>query len=32
MEELLKVTLLHRYFSRFLNRTDGTKQRKASHM
>ena len=29
---LLKVTLLHRWFSRFLNRTNGTKSRKASHM
>ena len=29
---LLKVTLLHGCFSRFLNDTDGTKSRKASHI
>ena len=28
----LKVTLLHRYFSRFLNCTNGTKSRKAPYM
>ena len=29
---LLKVALLHGCFSRFLNCTNGTKSRKASHM
>ena len=29
---LLKVTLLHGYFSRFLNCTNGTKSRNASHL
>ena len=29
---VLKVTLLHGCFSRFLNCTNGTKSRKASHM
>ena len=29
---LLKVTLLHRCFSRFLNYTNGTKSRNASHI
>ena len=29
---LLKVTLLHGCFSRFLNCTDGTKSRKTSHI
>ena len=29
---LLKVTLLHRCFSRFLNCTNGTKSRNASHI
>ena len=29
---LLKVTLLHGYFSRFLIRTNGTKMRNASHI
>ena len=29
---LLKVTLLHGCFSRFINRTNGTKSRKASHI
>ena len=29
---LLKVTLIHGYFSRFLNCTNGTKSRNASHM
>ena len=29
---LLKVTLMHECFSRFLNCTNGTKSRKASHM
>ena len=29
---LLKVTLFHECFSRFLNRANGTKSRKASHM
>ena len=28
---LLKVTLLHEFFSRFSNCTNGTKSRKASH-
>ena len=34
MEEftLLKVTLLHEHLSRFLNRTNCTKSRKASHL
>ena len=31
-ETLLKLTLLHECFSRFLNCTNGTKTRKASHM
>ena len=31
-ETLLKVTLLHGSFSRFLNCTNGTKLRKASHV
>ena len=29
---LLKVTLLHECFSRFLNCTNGTKSRNASHL
>ena len=29
---LLKITLLHRFFSRFLNCINGTKSRKTSHM
>ena len=28
---LLKLTLLHGYFSRFLNRTNGTKSRNTPH-
>ena len=34
MEEcyLRKVTLLHGFFSRFLNNTNGTKLRKGSHL
>ena len=30
--DLLKLTLLHGCFSRFLSRTNGTKSRKASHI
>ena len=29
---LLKLTLFHRFFSRFLNCTNGTKSRKVSHL
>ena len=29
---LLKVTIPHRFFSRFLNSANGTKSRKASHV
>ena len=32
IETLLKVTLLHRCFSRFFNCTNGTKWRNASHI
>ena len=32
LQALLKVTLIHECFSRFLNCTNGTKLRKASHI
>ena len=32
MEECLKLPLFHEYFSRFLNCTNGTKSRSASHI